>query len=478
MFCIHCGKQLADGAQFCTYCGATQKSAQPAVSPEIHQSQTPLDPIPGLDHSPVIPGYADSPVYAQPTKPQKPKKQKTGVLIAIILVAVLLVGGLGYYFYSQSVYESNQTAYVEAELLLKKQDYDGALEAFLALGNFEDAKERASELENLQEDYEDALELLNKGSYDKAQKAFGKLGDYRDSETYMKYRVTYQEALDHMENGDYRPAAELFDTVESYEDAADLASKCRLNLALDLLNRGDYEEALAYQELLKPADADILTAAYGEICADDAFLAYLESVFPEIMEDWNAFPDADALLSAITTLKTYQNRHFEDATLQKYVEEFLEAFQSMYDCITASYIQAVDYYWAQWEICFQIDQIWDSHGAFASTELYDKYVGKQYNCWKFYTIEGSLTEWFDELETSEYNETLGEHVSFYNDTGYLFDLEVVIYYFDENDNYIYTSNAKTYTFTQGKVTDIIIEPDRNLGNGWLWNMDWTIYIYE
>lgn len=42
MYCTNCGKEIAEGSKFCTYCGAkVQQSPEPPVSPI-----TPINPIP------------------------------------------------------------------------------------------------------------------------------------------------------------------------------------------------------------------------------------------------------------------------------------------------------------------------------------------------------------------------------------------------------------------------------------------------
>ena len=75
MFCSNCGTQLPDGSRFCWKCGAQLGSAP--VQPQV--PQTP-------------PSYGGAPVTPA-VPPQKPKS-KTGLIVAIVVVAVVVVVGL------------------------------------------------------------------------------------------------------------------------------------------------------------------------------------------------------------------------------------------------------------------------------------------------------------------------------------------------------------------------------------------------
>jgi tetratricopeptide (TPR) repeat protein len=83
--------------------------------------------------------------------------------------------------------------YSAAEQLLEHGNYDEAIAAFSALGDFKDSTERIAEADNLisEEEYQAAEQLLASGDYTEAIAAFSALGDYKDSTE----RITEAENL-------------------------------------------------------------------------------------------------------------------------------------------------------------------------------------------------------------------------------------------------------------------------------------------
>ena len=75
MFCQHCGKQIADGAVFCNFCGGRQgaSSATPGPATAFPQAQVPGYPTPGV---PVSPGPPPQPPQAASPPPPLPQSLK------------------------------------------------------------------------------------------------------------------------------------------------------------------------------------------------------------------------------------------------------------------------------------------------------------------------------------------------------------------------------------------------------------------
>ncbi len=79
MFCRNCGKELNDDAVFCNGCGTQLKTADPA-----EQVTAPMPTVQPYDGQQVAP----------PVAPPVPvKRSNTGLIVALVLVGVLVVGG-------------------------------------------------------------------------------------------------------------------------------------------------------------------------------------------------------------------------------------------------------------------------------------------------------------------------------------------------------------------------------------------------
>lgn len=142
--------------------------------------------------------------------------------------------------------------YSKAEKLLAAGDYDGAITAFAALGDYKDASERKANVRNVQA-YADAETLLAKGDYDGAIAAFTKLGEYQDAasrakdaeaqkqETENAQAYASAEAL--LNAREYDSAAKAFDMLGDYKDAAARALECYYIEADQLQTQGKTAEA-------------------------------------------------------------------------------------------------------------------------------------------------------------------------------------------------------------------------------------------
>lgn len=96
MFCPNCGKEIKDGAAFCTWCGAkVQRRSAEAPAP------TPA-PAPQPEAAPApAPMPQPEPAPAPEPQPAPAPKKRRGALIAVIVIALLVIAGaVGYVLWS------------------------------------------------------------------------------------------------------------------------------------------------------------------------------------------------------------------------------------------------------------------------------------------------------------------------------------------------------------------------------------------
>lgn len=122
MFCTKCGTQLADGSKFCTGCGASLSTPEPAAAP----AQAPAPQI----------TYEAAAAGAAAVK----KKKKTGLIVgltaAVVVIAALVCA---FFFWVQPTFLSDSAKYEKAmnaaEAALDEEDYKTAIAAYkTALG--------------------------------------------------------------------------------------------------------------------------------------------------------------------------------------------------------------------------------------------------------------------------------------------------------------------------------------------------------
>ena len=82
MFCWKCGKEIADGSQFCPFCGSRLQAEKAQSGPVSGGSQVHQAPPQMNQQAPYTYGNGQA---------QKPKKKKTGVLVAILVAVAVLI---------------------------------------------------------------------------------------------------------------------------------------------------------------------------------------------------------------------------------------------------------------------------------------------------------------------------------------------------------------------------------------------------
>ncbi len=152
----------------------------------------------------------------------------------------------------------NGAAYEAAVELYRTGEYDKAVEAFKALGDYANATEMAAYIADEAPkpgQYAQAVDLYLGGEYDAAKEAFTALGDYANS-AQMEKECVYQKAQILLADGQAEDANALFLELGDYRDAADILNRQAYDAASALQDSGDLKGALsAFRELGSYSDA-------------------------------------------------------------------------------------------------------------------------------------------------------------------------------------------------------------------------------
>ncbi|MCR5591756.1 MAG: YARHG domain-containing protein [Lachnospiraceae bacterium] len=131
MFCENCGKQMPDGAKFCTECGAELKQPAPA------------------------PAASSAPVNAASSGAAKPKKKNTAVIVICIVLGVLILMAAGLFFAIRFFGRMAREAYSEIVETQEELIDDFSDEAEDVI---DEAEDLVDEAEDHAEDFDDEWE--------------------------------------------------------------------------------------------------------------------------------------------------------------------------------------------------------------------------------------------------------------------------------------------------------------------------------
>lgn len=169
---------------------------------------------------------------------QKIKIKKRKIIIIISSVAVALIIA---FLVALKVYIIPSGNYSSALDLMNKENYSQAAQAFAALNNFNDSKDKYDECV-----YKNAVVLFDKGSYNEAKKEFTKIKEYKDSSDKIT-DCSYRNAGLLFADNKYSDALKAFTALGNYKDSKEYASKARLNL-ISSANVGDTVELGEYEQ--------------------------------------------------------------------------------------------------------------------------------------------------------------------------------------------------------------------------------------
>lgn len=139
--------------------------------------------------------------------------------------------------------------YNDAIALMDAGQYDEAIIAFDAMGDYKDSAIKIDECRTaiLDGKYNDALTLMEGGNYKEAIDIFKALGSYRDSLEKIneaELAQKYATAENMLAAGEYESALRIFGYLDEYSDSATRAMDAQYMLAEEYLEAGAYQEAL------------------------------------------------------------------------------------------------------------------------------------------------------------------------------------------------------------------------------------------
>jgi len=323
MFCIQCGKELADNSKFCTFCGAAitlhqepsetanfivnePEAAPSVVEPVIENkvlegeqqavyqqpiNQQPINQYNNADSSMTNPKNVEYPV------PVKKKKKSYKILIAAVaFVGVILIGGvIGFFAYQNHIMKQA----VNVVALFDEKEYAKALDVYDKYSGKKEAFDN-----NINEELSKRVELVKtdyldeKIEYNAAIEQLLAIADYKDDDLVNKTteitqwvnminnsRTNYKLAKTLYDDGDYYGALEKYKLVVE-EDTSYYALATQDMTLVD--------EAIKEEELLRQEEERInnlrnevlLQAANYESTYDyNSAVMIIEEGLSEIIDD-------------------------------------------------------------------------------------------------------------------------------------------------------------------------------------------------
>lgn len=265
---------------------------------------------------------------------RRTRREKTGRVVKktlLILLAAALVIGLSFVVVTKFVIPEVQRnqAYRQAEAWFDSGAYENAETAFLELGDYKDAPERA-----LESRYQAARVCCDNGDYASAIAIWEELGGYSDSADRAQQALEawrepdYQAAMQMMEQQDYIGASKLFASLDGYRDSGekvqecvDLENEANYQMACAALANEDYTDALsAFQALGSYRDSQeqyVQTAyTYGCVLLEQG--QYVNAM--DYLKKSGGHADAEEKISEATYL--YAQELFEEGSLLSAIAQY------------------------------------------------------------------------------------------------------------------------------------------------------------
>lgn len=241
-------------------------------------------------------------------------------LFALLLAALLLCSAA---FAEETDEAALEQQYEAAAALMEAGDYEAAMKAFEALGDYSDSKTQLSAAKRQwkRQSYKNAVALFKEERYYEARDIFEALGNYENSSDYaykcmLRIRIIeYAEAEAFFKEGDYESAKTLFEGLGKYRDSRDRAAEAEAMIQAGIQAEREAElfkeaEALCAEGRYEEArEALILAGPYPgatELLYEVAEIIARENVYARAVQAHADGDDAKALLM-FETLGDYED---------------------------------------------------------------------------------------------------------------------------------------------------------------------------
>lgn len=213
--------------------------------------------------------------------------------------------------YSDSETQFTEALYQKATTLYEQKDYEAAERAFTVLGNYSQSAEYAQKSQ-----YAIAGIALENGEFDRAVSIYEMLGGYSDSaENILKAKYQKAEALKN--DGKFNEAATLFKTLDEYSDSRERANECKYCYAEVYFQDKKYDQAHTVFSLLGDYSDSAQRATesrylFAMQLFDNGSLTQAGDIFVELGDYKDSREQARAV--KLATVQEYKNdNRFEDA---------------------------------------------------------------------------------------------------------------------------------------------------------------------
>ncbi|MBO6260935.1 MAG: protein kinase [Lachnospiraceae bacterium] len=378
-----------------------------------------------------------APMQAPPVKPKK----KKGALVALLIIPVVAVIALVVLVVGILVVR-NPIRYSMADSKLTEQDYDAAIDAFTALGDYKDSADKVKEAKYLK-----AGDLAKAGSYDEAIVLYEELKNYKKSSDKLD-EVTYDKAMELMADKDYDEAEKLFKSLGNYDDSKKQLQEISFLKAEKLYADGDFEGAYsAFSDLYDAGYRADEAATYMSQMTYDLGCQYLdEGNYEDAINCFEQCGDSDKVNDAKWG---YIQAHYNNTDTTTY-EYLTDLYYDGYSGASTAYDEL--YAW-NLQILGWNDSEYDTSNFYSSMSVSDEWVchialsggapGAYTSISWSLTINGTNYNYMGTIDGLDNSGDTGYASAYYTaGTGTPGTLEYVFY--DENGYEIASSTVELY----------------------------------